>query len=140
MDSLFKDIFILGPNLPKPLRWLNMVSVDGTVIAIGGYGGFGGEWSHGDYSNSLYKLVCSQKCRWIELAQKLTVARYGFVAMTIPDEMTNCRAKVRTKVYNYSLESFFLHNYILILGSNRSKQSKANTNTSTSTKTKTNNS
>ena len=82
-----KDIFILGPDLPKPLEAHQMVSVDGTVIAIGGYS------NDGCYSKSLYKLECSDDCHWKEMSQKLTAAREWFVAMTIPDEMTNCQKK-----------------------------------------------
>ena len=71
-----------------------MVNFDGSVIVIGGWGKEDG------HSDSLYKLVCSndKRCKWEEMSQKLTVARQNFVAMMIPDEMTNCRAKVRTKV------------------------------------------
>ena len=70
-----------------------MVSVDGAAVAIGGD-------SDGDYSNAIFRLVCSalDECQWAKMAQKMSVAREDFVAMTIPDEMTNCRAKVITKV------------------------------------------
>ena len=63
-----------------------MVSVDGTVIAIGGN-------NNNDNLNALYKLECSDDCHWKEMSQKLTFARRHFVAMTIPDEMTNCPKK-----------------------------------------------
>ena len=78
-----------------------MVSVDGTVVAIGGR-------SNNELSNAIFQLVCSSldECQWTEMAQKMSVARSNFVAMPIPDEMTNCRAKVRPKS-NFSLESFF---------------------------------
>ena len=71
-----------------------MVNFDGHVIAIGGYNS-----NEGD-SNALFKLDCTtyDDCQWIKMAQKLKVARSAFVAMTIPDEIANCRAKVRTKV------------------------------------------
>ena len=68
-----------------------MVSVDSTVVSIDNS-------NIDDNYKSLYKLVCREECQWIELTKKLTVARSSFVAMTIPDEMTKCRAKVRTKV------------------------------------------
>jgi len=65
-----------------------MVSVNGTVVAIGGLNNDG-------YSNAIFQLVCSalDECVWVEMAQKLSVARGNFVAMTIPDEMTNCQKK-----------------------------------------------
>ena len=66
-----------------------MVSVDGTVVAIGGR-------SNGALSNAIFQLVCSSldECQWAEMAQKLSVARWDFVAMAIPDEMTNCKKKL----------------------------------------------
>lgn len=70
-----------------------MVNFDGSVVAIGGK-------SFDGLSKALFKLDCTtyDDCQWKEMSQKLTVARGAFVAMTIPDEMTNCTAKVRTKV------------------------------------------
>ena len=88
-----QDIFILGPDLPIPLFAHQMVNFDGSVVAIGG-------GKRSGHSDALFKLLCSTKgeCEWKKMSQKLTVARDFFVAMTIPDEMANCRAKVRTKV------------------------------------------
>ena len=58
-EYFFEVIFILGPDLPKPLQRLQMVKFDDTVIAIGRY-----------YSRSLYKFVCSEECHWEEMLQK----------------------------------------------------------------------
>ena len=69
-----------------------MVNFDDSVIVVGGLNKENG------YSKSFYKLVCFDDCHWNMMPQKLAVARGLFVAMTIPDEMTNCKAKVRTKV------------------------------------------
>ena len=128
----FIDIFVLGPDLPKPLTYHQMVSVDGTVIAISGntMQCRRGICRVGDHSNSLYKLVCNQNCRWKELPQKVTVARRDFVAMTIPDEMTNCRGKVRTRPISV-LNPFFKDKFI---GANLYKQTKAANKTNTKTK------
>ena len=63
-----------------------MVNYEGSVIAIGGY-------DYDDYSKSLFKLECSDECQWKEMSQKLAEGRTDFVAMTIPDEMTNCQKK-----------------------------------------------
>ena len=43
--------------------------------------------------NSLYKLNCSSDvtCKWQEMSQKLAIPRNGFVAIMVPDEMTNCQ-------------------------------------------------
>ena len=63
-----------------------MVSVDGTVVAIGG-------WSNSAWSDAIFHLICSalDECQWAEMAQRLSVARSFFVAMAIPDEMVNCQ-------------------------------------------------
>ena len=101
MNSFFPNNFILGPDLPIPLSGHKIVNFDGSVISIGG-------WNSNGPSDALFKLVCSTKeCKWEKMAQKLKVARNAFVAMTIPDEMANCRAKVRSKSY-INIESFFL--------------------------------
>jgi hypothetical protein len=53
------------------------------VIVIGGY-------SAADQS-SIYKLICDQlECKWSEMEQQLKIARRSFVAMLIPDALTNC--------------------------------------------------
>jgi hypothetical protein len=63
-----------------------LTSPDGQgVIVIGGY-------SNGDgYQSSIYKLICDQlECKWSEMEQQLKIARANFVAMLIPDILTNC--------------------------------------------------
>jgi hypothetical protein len=53
------------------------------VIVIGGYSA--------GYQSSIYKLICDQlKCQWSEMEQKLKFSRQDFVAMLIPDTLTNC--------------------------------------------------
>jgi hypothetical protein len=53
------------------------------VIAIGGN-------SNGVHS-SMYKLICDQlECKWSEMEQQLQIARQLFVAMLIPNHLTNC--------------------------------------------------
>lgn len=63
-----------------------MVEFDDTVVAIGGYKNLIG------YSDRLYKLSCTEgsPCEWIEMRQKLKVARHYFVAIMIPNELTEC--------------------------------------------------
>ena len=69
-----------------------MVNFDGNLIVVGGWDQQNG------FSNSLYKLMCPHEdaCIWEQMGQNLNVARNSFVAMTIPDEMATCRAKVIT--------------------------------------------
>jgi hypothetical protein len=51
-------------------------------------GGFSA--THG-YQSSIHKLICDQLgCKWSEMAQQLKMSRQNFVAMLIPDTLTNC--------------------------------------------------
>jgi hypothetical protein len=81
-------VIIAGPKLPKTLSRASLVpSPDGQgVILIGGY-------SSTDPGNqsSMYKLICDQLgCKWSEMEQQLQRSRRDFVAMLIPDHLTNC--------------------------------------------------
>jgi hypothetical protein len=63
-----------------------MVSSDQGVIAIGGE-------LHGEEGQSpaLYQLTCNEiECHWYQMEQQLKIARQEFVAMLIPDSLTNC--------------------------------------------------
>jgi hypothetical protein len=41
--------------------------------------------------SSIYKLICDQLgCKWSEMEQQLKIPRRYFVAMLIPDTLTNC--------------------------------------------------
>jgi hypothetical protein len=46
----------------------------------------------GSDQSSLYQLNCDDEsgCKWDEMEQRLKVARSDFVAMIIPDRLTNC--------------------------------------------------
>jgi hypothetical protein len=78
---------IAGPKLPKKLYGASLLtSPDGQgVILIGG-------WSATDgYQSSIYKLIYDQlEWKWSEMEQQLQIARRYFVAMLIPDTLTNC--------------------------------------------------
>jgi hypothetical protein len=55
------------------------------VIVIGGYSDTDG------YQSSMYTLICDQvECNWSEMEQQLKIARQLFVAMLIPNHLTNC--------------------------------------------------
>jgi hypothetical protein len=80
--------FIAGPKLPKTLRGASLLpSPDGQgVIVIGGY-----STTDNAYQSSIYKLICDELgCDWSEMKQQLKIARQLFVAMLIPDTLTNC--------------------------------------------------
>jgi hypothetical protein len=56
------------------------------VIVIGGYSD-----TDYEYQYSMYKLICDQlECKWSEMEQQLKIARDDFVAMLIPNQLTNC--------------------------------------------------
>ena len=74
-----------GPKLPKALRGHDMVSYEYSIVAIGGYAS-----EEGGYLNTLYQLECVG-CSWKKLEQTLKTPRSNFVAMLIPDEMTDCQ-------------------------------------------------
>ena len=52
----------------------------------------GGSTTNLEMQSSLYEMRCGPYlvCEWYEMTQKLQVARFRFVAMLIPDEITNC--------------------------------------------------
>ena len=75
---------LLGPTLPKILQDHAMVPLDKDLVVIGGNDGSGAQ-------SSLYLLSCHNKgCGWTTMTQTLQVGRYGFVAMVLPDELTDC--------------------------------------------------
>ena len=64
-----------------------MVTLDKDVVAIGGYC----YPNCSDYQSSLYLMTCQNKvCEWQTMSQELKVGRSNFVAMLIPDELTDC--------------------------------------------------
>ena len=72
-----------------------MVSVDDSVVAIGGV-----DKNTGQDSANIFKLECNQEqeCGWYKLSETLEVARYYFVAMMIPDHLTNCTNQSNHKI------------------------------------------
>jgi hypothetical protein len=53
------------------------------VILMGGF-------SNG-FQSSIHKLICDQLgCKWSEMEQQLKIPRELFVAMLIPNHLTNC--------------------------------------------------
>ena len=69
-----------------------MVTLDKHLVAIGGFGGFKGYHTFDDdYQSPLYLMTCHNKvCGWYTMSQELNVGRRQFVAMLIPDELTDC--------------------------------------------------
>ena len=76
---------LLGPSLQKELESHEMVTLDKDVVAIGGRN------KNYDHQSSLYLMTCQNKvCEWQTMSQELKVGRQLFVAMLIPDELTDC--------------------------------------------------
>jgi hypothetical protein len=74
-----------------------LTSPDGKgVILIGGW-----EVPDGPQNQTatLYRLNCEDffGCNWQEMEQKLKVGRRNFVAMIIPDSLTNCTKTILNK-------------------------------------------
>ena len=70
--------------MPRKMKEHHMVILDKTdVVVIGG-------WDGGQLS-SLYRMTCQNKeCEWETMSQTLKFGRNNFVAMLIPDELTDC--------------------------------------------------
>jgi hypothetical protein len=64
-----------------------LTSPDGQgVILISGHSA-----TDSAYQSSIHKLICDQLgCKWSEMEQQLKIARESFVAMLIPNHLTNC--------------------------------------------------
>ena len=69
-----------------------MVTLDKHLVVIGGFGGVKGYATYSDdYQSPLYLMTCQNKvCGWYTMSQELNVGREDFVAMLIPDELTDC--------------------------------------------------
>jgi hypothetical protein len=71
------------PKLIKDAAMITTPNGEG-VIVIGGY-------SDGDLLSTFYQLKCNARmCQWLEMQQKLQIARRHFVAMLVPDDITVC--------------------------------------------------
>ena len=98
---------LLGPSLPKTLQRHAMVPLDKDLVVIAGYSNDGS-----GYQSSLYILSCHNKgCGWATMTQTLQVARQQFVAMLIPDDLTDCSKKLSNiylKIKTFS-NNLFVH-------------------------------
>ena len=78
------NVWTSGPNLPTTIKQGSMVEhPDGGVVLFGGKAG--GE----TVSNSVYYLPSLTSPVWI-LLQPLQTARFGHVAIIVPDYVVNC--------------------------------------------------
>ena len=76
-----QQILLLGPPLPEPLGFHQMLSWDTNLVVLGG------ETSRNSSSSSLYKLECKDGVfTWQTMETKMTKAKAGFVAFQVPNE------------------------------------------------------
>ena len=81
-----KKVPIVGPEMPEE-RWVSQMvqSPDGQgVMVIGGYN-----------ATEVYEFRCSgmsflTDCKWTKTNSTMPMVKFGFLAMMIPDEITNC--------------------------------------------------
>ena len=79
-------IFVLftGPKLPMRLREHTMVLLGKGLAIIGGYG-------NETAQDKIHLLSCmNRNCSISTLSQELSMPRYWFVAIPIPDTITGC--------------------------------------------------
>ena len=76
-----QQILLLGPPLPEPLAYHQMMSWDTDLVVLGG------QSSNTSLSSSLYQLECKGGVfTWQTMETKLSKAKSGFVAFHVPDE------------------------------------------------------
>ena len=80
--ALFNHQFLLlGPPLPRPLAFHQMLSWDTNLVVLGG------QSSHTSFSSSLYQLECKGGVfTWQTMKTKLSKAKSDFVAFQVPDD------------------------------------------------------
>ena len=75
-----QQILLLGPPLPNPLAFHQMITWDTDLVVLGGL-------SPTSWSSSLYQLECKGGVfTWQTMVTKLSKAKSQFVAFHIPDE------------------------------------------------------
>ena len=78
-------MFFLGPSMSNGVYGHEMVKINTDSVVIGGYAG------NGEYSSLLYRLTChNHDCEWHTMNQMFKITRQDFVAIAIPDELTDC--------------------------------------------------
>ena len=76
-----QQILLLGPPLPEPLGFHQMLSWDTNLVVLGGKSSFI------SWSSSLYHLECKDGVfTWKTMETKMAKARSGFVAFQVPEE------------------------------------------------------
>ena len=81
----YNCVFVfLGPYMPLWLLGVSMVKLGKGQAILGGKGDTG-------YHTKIYSMTCSNRECYISLMnQRLSIPRYSFVAIPIPDETSGC--------------------------------------------------
>ena len=76
-----QQILILGPPLPEPLCYHQMLSWDTNLVVLGG------KPSNTSWSSSLYQLECKGGVfTWQTMKTEMAKAKSSFVAFQVPDD------------------------------------------------------
>ena len=84
-------LILVGPQLPQSCSYGSMVTLpsDNEAILVGCF-----DASMTAATEKIYKLTWQgEHLQWVTLPQMLKYARYGAVAMLIPNSLTNCTIK-----------------------------------------------
>ena len=85
------QFLLLGPPLPKPLAFHQMLLWDTNLLVLGGQ-------SRTSYSSSLYQLECKGGVfTWKTMETNMAKAKSGFVAFHVPDNFMD--QKIYTRVH-----------------------------------------
>ena len=77
-----QQILLLGPPLPEPLAFHQMLSWDTNLVVLGG------KSSRTTWSSSLHQLECKAGVfTWQTMETKLSKAKSAFVTMKIPENI-----------------------------------------------------
>ena len=79
-----------GPKFPINVRYHAMVSTKYALYVIGGYSLDANAKSNGQLLDAIFELnLYSKNSTWVQLPQKLSVARADVVALALPQEATD---------------------------------------------------
>ena len=99
---------ISGPFLPLPLKGHSMVRLGKGQAILGGK-------SYDDYQDKIYSMTCSNRdCTISLLDRELSVPKYDFVAIPIPDTISGCITDGRN-IFQKKSKTIYSSNGILLL-------------------------
>ena len=100
LKHMYAFLSFTGPKLPMPLRTHTMVQLGNGQAIIGGWGNFLDQ-------EKIYLFSCmNENCSIHQLDQTLSLPRYWFVAIPIPDTLSGCitGGKIFHKIWHANLQ------------------------------------